>query len=97
MKELSGLRSSVRSFTAALCVLARAEGSERKVVMEWLQTNWFWVLIGIAFVAMHLVGHGGHGGHGGRDNSERPQGPLASNPDGTPDRRVQANPAGHQH
>ena len=68
--------------------------------MGWLQANWFWVLIGIAFIAMHLVGHGGHrghGGHGGHDNSERPQGTLASNPDGTPDRGVQANPGGHQH
>jgi hypothetical protein len=33
--------------------------------MEWLAENWFWVLIGIVFVAMHLFGHGGHGGHGG--------------------------------
>ena len=34
--------------------------------MEWLVENWFWVLIGILFVAMHLFGHGGHGGHGGQ-------------------------------
>ena len=33
--------------------------------MEWLLENWFWVLIGVLFVAMHLFGHGGHGGHGG--------------------------------
>lgn len=33
--------------------------------MDWLAENWFWVLIGIVFVAMHLFGHGGHGGHGG--------------------------------
>lgn len=32
--------------------------------MAWLATNWFWIVIGIAFVAMHLFGHGGHGGHG---------------------------------
>ena len=30
-----------------------------------------WVLIGIAFVAMHLFGHGGHGGHGGGGESSR--------------------------
>jgi len=30
--------------------------------MEWLVENWFLVLIGILFVAMHLFGHGGHGG-----------------------------------
>ncbi len=33
--------------------------------MDWLAQNWIWVLFGIAFVAMHLFGHGGYGGHGG--------------------------------
>ena len=33
--------------------------------MTWLAQNWIWVLFGVAFVAMHLFGHGGHGGHGG--------------------------------
>ena len=33
--------------------------------MDWLAQNWIWVLFGIAFVVMHLFGHGGHGGHGG--------------------------------
>jgi len=28
--------------------------------MAWLSQNWLWVLFGIAFVGMHLVGHGGH-------------------------------------
>lgn len=32
--------------------------------MSWLIENWFWVLIGIVFVATHLFGHGSHGGHG---------------------------------
>lgn len=32
--------------------------------MEWLQENWFWLLVILLFVGMHL-GHGGHGGHGG--------------------------------
>ena len=31
--------------------------------MAWLAANWFWVVIGIAFIAMHLFGHGGHSGH----------------------------------
>jgi hypothetical protein len=35
--------------------------------MEWLTENWFWVLIGFVFIAMHLFGHGGHGGHGSHD------------------------------
>ena len=37
--------------------------------MEWLSQNWVWVLIGVAFVAMHMFGHGGHGGHGGGGRS----------------------------
>ena len=32
--------------------------------MEWLAENWFWVLVLILFVVMHMFGHGGHGGHG---------------------------------
>ena len=39
--------------------------------MAWLTENWFWVLIFIAFIAMHLFGHGGHGGHSGRNGSDR--------------------------
>jgi hypothetical protein len=26
--------------------------------MQWLVTNWFWVLVGVAFFAMHLFGPG---------------------------------------
>lgn len=37
----------------------------RVPIMAWLSQNWFWVLIAVAFVGMHLFGHGGHGGHGG--------------------------------
>ena len=32
--------------------------------MAWLLRNWFWVLVAVIFVGVHLVGHGGHGGHG---------------------------------
>ena len=32
--------------------------------MTWLAENWFWVLFGVAFIAMHFFGHGCHGGHG---------------------------------
>ncbi|MBY0511994.1 MAG: DUF2933 domain-containing protein [Rhodospirillaceae bacterium] len=48
--------------------------------MDWLAANWVWVLIALAFVALHMFGHGGHGGHGGnndrsnRESSERPEG-----------------------
>jgi len=33
--------------------------------MEWLSENWVFLLVAVAFVAVHLFGHGGHGGHGG--------------------------------
>ncbi|MEO8636073.1 MAG: DUF2933 domain-containing protein [Gemmatimonadales bacterium] len=39
--------------------------------MQWFVTNWFWVLIGVLFIAMHLFGHGGHGGHGGGSRPRR--------------------------
>ena len=35
--------------------------------MAWLTANWFWVLVLIGFVAMHVFGHGCHGGHGKHD------------------------------
>lgn len=38
--------------------------------MAWLAANWFWVLIFVAFLWMHIGGHGGHGGHG----EQRPPG-----------------------
>ena len=33
--------------------------------MEWLAQNWFWVVIFVAFFAVHLFGYGTHGGHSG--------------------------------
>ena len=54
--------------------------------MEWLGQNWIWVLFFVAFVAMHLFGHGGHGGHGGRKPAEKTDVPPAS-----------GKPRGHQH
>ena len=39
--------------------------------MDWLSANWVWVLIGVAFVAMHVFGHRGHGGHGGSAKADR--------------------------
>jgi len=50
--------------------------------MDWLAQNWIWVLFAVAFVAMHMFGHGGHGGHGPhgseqsarRDSSAVPEG-----------------------
>lgn len=36
--------------------------------MNWLSENWIWVLFGLAFVVMHMSGHGCHGGHGSHGN-----------------------------
>ncbi len=59
--------------------------------MQWLVTNWLWVLIGIAFIAMHLFGHGGHGG------SDRPQHDDAGDAEGTPEPSMTRRAGGHQH
>ena len=56
--------------------------------MDWLSENWVWVLIGVAFAAMHLFGHGGHGGHS-EDDTRSSRTP--------PDKREEDKPAGHHH
>ena len=34
--------------------------------MDWLQSNWIWIVLVGTMIAMHLFGHGGHGhSHGG--------------------------------
>lgn len=70
---------------------------------HWLVTNWFWILIVIAFIALHLFGHGGHGGHGGHrdidgtrdDAPTRDRAPRDSDP--PPDRSENVNQLGHHH
>jgi hypothetical protein len=53
--------------------------------MNWISENWVWILVGVAFVAMHMFGHGGHGGHGGHDedNQKPSRGPSAKREDGS--------------
>ena len=46
-------------------VIKRDDTQQGGSVMTWFTANWFWVLIFIAFIAMHMFGHGGHGGHSG--------------------------------
>ncbi len=74
--------------------------------MQWLVTNWFWLLIGIAFVWMHLFGHGGHGGHGchgghGEHGGHGGQNRARLTEDGDPEdpdaRGVSRDLGGHQH
>lgn len=36
--------------------------------MQWLSENWVFLLVAVAFFAMHLFGHGGHGRR--RDESD---------------------------
>ena len=54
--------------------------------MQWLQSNWIWIAMGVAFVAMHLFGHGMHGGHGGhnRDRSSDPDNTRKDDATGKP-------------
>lgn len=58
--------------------------------MDWLSQNWVWVLVFVAFIGMHLFGHGGHGGHGrhGDDEPRRPSGGEQPGMD---------RPRGHRH
>ena len=61
--------------------------------MEWISQNWVWVLFFVAFMAMHMFGHGGHGGHGGhRANDDGATGPKPASEDG---RRTPAQGQGH--
>lgn len=71
--------------------------------MEWLGQNWFWVVVLVAFVGMHLFGHGGHGGHGGggcggghRHGRDR-EGDDTGRPSGGGSESKPGQPPGHQH
>ena len=61
--------------------------------MDWILANWLWILLGIAFVAMHMFMHGGHGGHGGHGSRDDSRGDGQGNPAGA----KKAPSAGHQH
>lgn len=49
------------------------EKEQKDVQMNWFLENWFWIVVGLACVGMHLVGHGGHAGHGGDHTTRREQ------------------------
>ena len=59
--------------------------------MDWLSANWVWILIAVAFAAMHLFAHGGHGGHGGHSEDERRSSREPS------DKREDDKSVGHRH
>jgi hypothetical protein len=54
--------------------------------MGWISQNWVWVLFFVAFIAMHVFGHGCHGGHGDH---------KSANKDG--EQRTPEQGSGHQH
>lgn len=62
--------------------------------MAWLTANWFWVLIFIAFIAMHIFGHGGHSDHGVGDRHPTTG---ESEKGGAQDRVVNASSSEHHH
>lgn len=66
--------------------------------MEWLAQNWIWILIGVAFIGMHLFGHG-HGGHGGHGGSSGGHGGCGGADSGGKAGKAPApeQPKGHQH
>lgn len=70
---------------------------------QWLVTNWFWILIVIAFIALHLFGHGGHGNHGGHGDhggthdDAPPRDRATRDSDAPPDRSDNVNRSGHHH
>lgn len=65
--------------------------------MAWLAANWFWVVVGIAFVAMHMFGHGGHGGHRGHGAANRQRSGGNKDGDAVQERVVNTTAGGHQH
>ena len=63
--------------------------------MEWFSQNWVWVLFFVAFMAMHMFGHGGHGGHGGHSGDGDDTKPKPAGKDGA--QRGSASGAEHRH
>ncbi|MEO6192973.1 MAG: DUF2933 domain-containing protein [Thermoanaerobaculia bacterium] len=68
--------------------------------MAWLTANWFWLLIFIAFIAMHMFGHRGHrghGGHSGHSGGDRQRSGDERETDEAQGRASNTIPGGHPH
>jgi hypothetical protein len=65
--------------------------------MAWFTANWFWVLIFIAFIAMHMFCHGGHGGHSGHGGGDRQRSRDEREKDEAQGRVVNTSSGGQQH
>ena len=64
--------------------------------MEWITANWFWVLIFIAFISMHMFGHGGHGGHSGHGGGDHKRSADERENNDAQSRVVPTSSGGHQ-
>ena len=65
--------------------------------MEWITANWFWILIGVLFIGMHLFGHGGHCGHAGHGGGNNQPRSNEIEKDDAPARATSSGSGGHQH
>ena len=65
--------------------------------MTWLTENWFWILTFIAFIAMHIFGHGGHGGHGSHGGGDRKRSAEDKEEGAARSRSGDAPSGGHPH
>ena len=75
----------------------RAQHSETlENMMSWLSQNWFFVLLALLFVGMHM-GHGSHGGHAGHGIVNRSQDRDDKRGAPPPDTTDADRPDGHHH
>ena len=65
--------------------------------MTWLTENWFWILTFIAFIAMHMFGHGGHWSHGSHGGGDRERSADGKEAGSVQSRTGDARSGGHQH
>jgi hypothetical protein len=80
----------------ALMRTARRQ-SKGEGFMEWIAVNWFWILVFIGFIAMHIFGHGGHGSHHGHGGGDRKRIADESENNERQRRDLNASSGGHQH
>lgn len=62
--------------------------------MEWLRENFFWLVVTVLFIWMHLKMHGGHG-HGGHEGQTRGKDGSIPGPPGPESNRKEGHRAEH--
>ncbi len=65
--------------------------------MAWLRDNGFWALIFVAFIGMHLFGHGAHGAHGGHGGGNDQRLADRSDDQNAKDPAESTRSSGHHH